>query len=96
MRDPAKLVVDEWQDCVEGVLVAFLPVPQQFGKRLGNRIRQVKTPRPGLQSSSDTLHPKPIQINVLEPFDTICAKSFRLGELIYLSLSLLLNRRLNQ
>ena len=27
VRDPPKLIVDEGQDCVEGVLIAFFPIP---------------------------------------------------------------------
>jgi len=69
VRDPAKLIVDAGQDCVEGVLVPFLPIPQKFGKRLRKCLRHSRTSRLRLPSSLDTLHRKPIQINVLETVD---------------------------
>ena len=76
VRDPAKLIVDAGQDCVEAVLVPFRPIPQKFGKRFGKRIRHSRTSRPRLPSSFDTLHRKSIQINVLETVDCSTRKSF--------------------
>jgi hypothetical protein len=61
VRDPAELIVDKRQECIEGILVAFFPVNQQFAERLRKSLLQSTTPRPqGLQSSPDTLHRKPI------------------------------------
>jgi hypothetical protein len=38
MGDPAELILHKRQECVEGVLVPFLPISEQFAERLGKSL----------------------------------------------------------